>query len=174
MTQSSTMHSPLGPQTDDERRCFDRGMEQWRASLKRPDMTEEDRVKGALEAYCRQASALALSAPIKAGEAVPVAWRWRYPASMTDDQSWRFMELEPNWVRQRGYPVEPLYASPQAYGVRVTDEMVKSATAAFMTAPGVGNAHLVRRPLEVQMRAALEAALSHTEQGAAHDPIQYR
>ena len=50
--------SPLGPQTPDERLCFERGMQQWRASLKRPDMTEEDRVKGALEAYCRQAFAL--------------------------------------------------------------------------------------------------------------------
>ncbi len=34
-------------------------MQQWRASLKRPDLTEEDRVKGALEAYCRQAFAIA-------------------------------------------------------------------------------------------------------------------
>jgi len=73
VTDGVKLRSPLGPQTDDERRCFDRGMEQWRASLKRPDMTEEDRVKGALEAYCRQAFALALSPPIKAGEAVPVA-----------------------------------------------------------------------------------------------------
>lgn len=45
-------------QTDDERLCFERGMDQWRASLKRPDMTEEDRVKGALQAYERQAFAL--------------------------------------------------------------------------------------------------------------------
>lgn len=46
--------------TDDERLCFDSGMEQWRRSLKRPDMSEEDRIKGALLAYQRLALALAL------------------------------------------------------------------------------------------------------------------
>jgi hypothetical protein len=72
VTDGVKLRSPLGPQTDDDRRCFDRGMEQWRASLKRPDMTEEDRVKGALDAYCRQAFALAPSPlPSRRGEAVP-------------------------------------------------------------------------------------------------------
>lgn len=48
------------PMTADERLCFDRALAQWKASLKRPDMSEEDRVKGALLAYQRQAFALQL------------------------------------------------------------------------------------------------------------------
>lgn len=54
---------PLGPQTNAERICFGRGMQQWRASLNRPDLSEEDRVKGALEAYCRMAFALSITIP---------------------------------------------------------------------------------------------------------------
>lgn len=43
-----------------ERLAFDRGMLQWCASLKRPDLSEEDRVRGALLAYQRQALAASL------------------------------------------------------------------------------------------------------------------
>lgn len=42
----------------EERLCRDRAMAQWRASLKRPDLTEEDRVRGAIEAHQRQALAI--------------------------------------------------------------------------------------------------------------------
>lgn len=41
--------------------CLDRAMDQWRASLKRPDNDEEQRVHGALLAYARQAFALSLA-----------------------------------------------------------------------------------------------------------------
>lgn len=64
------------PMNADERQCFDRGMEQWRASLKRPDMAEEDRVKGALLAYVSQAYALRLlptSADMSASDEEPAA-----------------------------------------------------------------------------------------------------
>jgi hypothetical protein len=54
--------SRLGNLSDDERLCIDRGMEQWVASLSRPDLTERDRVGGALMAYCGQAFALKLTA----------------------------------------------------------------------------------------------------------------
>lgn len=50
--------------------CFGRAMDQWRASLKRPDLTEEDRVKGAIAAYQRQAFALAALPPAAATEPV--------------------------------------------------------------------------------------------------------
>jgi hypothetical protein len=46
----------------DERLCFERGMDQWQKSLARPDMSERDRVAGALDAYMRQAFALAILA----------------------------------------------------------------------------------------------------------------
>lgn len=44
--------------TPDELLCYDRAMTQWEASLKRPDLDERDRVRGAIEAYQRQAFAL--------------------------------------------------------------------------------------------------------------------
>lgn len=40
--------------TENERLAFDSALHQWRRSLKRPDLGEEDRVKGALLAYQRQ------------------------------------------------------------------------------------------------------------------------
>ncbi|WP_157970114.1 hypothetical protein [Pelagibacterium sediminicola] len=47
--------TPLVTMREDERVCFDRAMDQWLASTKRPDLSEQDRVKGALLAYQRQA-----------------------------------------------------------------------------------------------------------------------
>jgi hypothetical protein len=41
--------------TVEENVCALRAMEQWTASLSRPDLSEEDRVRGAIEAYQRQA-----------------------------------------------------------------------------------------------------------------------
>lgn len=41
--------------TLEEKTCELRAMDQWKASLKRPDLSEEDRVRGAIEAYQRQA-----------------------------------------------------------------------------------------------------------------------
>ena len=51
--------------TPDERLCFDRAMLQWHSSLKRPDMSEKDRVKGALLAYQRQWLVLEVTAGYK-------------------------------------------------------------------------------------------------------------
>lgn len=50
--------TPLLTMTDDEFCCFCRAMEQWRNSLTRTDLCEEDRIKGALLAYQRQAFAI--------------------------------------------------------------------------------------------------------------------
>ena len=47
-------------QVEYERReaiCTEAAMSQWERSLKRPDLTEKDRVRGAIEAYKRQAFA---------------------------------------------------------------------------------------------------------------------
>jgi hypothetical protein len=55
MTAADTM-------TSHERICFDAGMSQWQRSKARPDMSEEDRVKGALLAYQRQAFAFEMLA----------------------------------------------------------------------------------------------------------------
>lgn len=41
-----------------ERVCTQVGLDAWRQSLKRPDMGEEDRIKGALMAYKRMWFAL--------------------------------------------------------------------------------------------------------------------
>lgn len=54
--------------TQDERICFDRAMGQWRKSLLRPDLSEQDRVAGALFAYMRQQTALDL--PLAGREAL--------------------------------------------------------------------------------------------------------
>jgi len=48
-----------------EKDCFEAGMNRWKRSLKRTDLSEEDRVKGALQAYQRQAYAIAIVARIK-------------------------------------------------------------------------------------------------------------
>ncbi|MBO9194376.1 hypothetical protein J5277_09685 [Rhizobium sp. 16-449-1b] len=40
-----------------EKICTDAAMAQWEASTKRPDLSEKDRVRGAIEAYKRQAFA---------------------------------------------------------------------------------------------------------------------
>lgn len=41
--------------TREEDICFNAALEQWKASLRRPDLSEEDRVRGALLTYQRQA-----------------------------------------------------------------------------------------------------------------------
>jgi hypothetical protein len=58
-------HSPIYAMDADERLCFDAALDQWNRSLKRPDLQEVDRVKGALLAYMRQAFALRLIAEHK-------------------------------------------------------------------------------------------------------------
>jgi hypothetical protein len=39
---------------DDERLAYHTAMDQWERSLKRPDLSEKDRVRGALFAFSRQ------------------------------------------------------------------------------------------------------------------------
>jgi hypothetical protein len=56
-----------------ERVCTDRAMAQWKQSLGRGDLDEEARVKGAIEAYKRQAFAFTLSPASNIREDVPVA-----------------------------------------------------------------------------------------------------
>jgi hypothetical protein len=50
---------------EEERLCRDRAMAQWKESLKRTDLSERDRVLGAIEAYARQAYAIALMRDIE-------------------------------------------------------------------------------------------------------------
>lgn len=45
---------------EDEKVCERRAMEQWEKSLKRPDLTERDRVLGAIDAFERQAIAIGM------------------------------------------------------------------------------------------------------------------
>jgi hypothetical protein len=47
---------------ENERLCDATAMRQWEASLKRPDLAEKDRVRGALEAFKRQSIALQMRA----------------------------------------------------------------------------------------------------------------
>ena len=52
-----------------EKLCFDRAMDAWQQSRGRADLTEEDRVKGALLAYMRQAEAVDVMARAESAEA---------------------------------------------------------------------------------------------------------
>lgn len=56
-TTNATDPKNLGV-TADEKLCVQRGMDQWRASCKRPDLDEKARVAGALQACQRQSFAL--------------------------------------------------------------------------------------------------------------------
>ncbi|RUV69679.1 MAG: hypothetical protein EOR26_05245 [Mesorhizobium sp.] len=61
---------------DNEQICDATAMRQWEASLKRPDLAEKDRVRGALEAFKRQAIALQmLASPPKPDKGVVEALR---------------------------------------------------------------------------------------------------
>jgi len=55
------MGSNLDMVAQDERLCIDRAMQQWEASLKRPDLSERDRVLGAIDAFVRQSLACQLT-----------------------------------------------------------------------------------------------------------------
>lgn len=86
-----------------EKLCRERAMEQWEASLKRPDLSERDRVSGAIAAYERQALAcdalLALSAK---GAGETVAWRWR--AKVNGEWGlWSVVDVDPNDWTWREY-----------------------------------------------------------------------
>jgi len=48
------MTSTMTQAVSDERLCIDRAMQHWEASMKRPDLSERDRVRGAIEAFSRQ------------------------------------------------------------------------------------------------------------------------
>jgi hypothetical protein len=110
---------------------------------------------------CRMIEAADASLPIKAGEAVPVAESSRQiihelAADIRDRMSWE--EGSAIWrnaqrIVELSRPASP---QPEAYGVRVTDEMVEIAANVM----GLRSATSYRK-----LRAALEAALSHTEQG---------
>ena len=77
---------PFGHLTEDEMVCFAHAMEAWQASRKRPDLQEEDRVKGALDAYIRQALVLtlfpspsAIEAAAKLNEIIDAQWAMLIP-----------------------------------------------------------------------------------------------
>lgn len=53
---------------EEEKLCKAAAMAQWEASLKRPDLTERDRVRGAIETYSRQAFACAVLATAAEGK----------------------------------------------------------------------------------------------------------
>lgn len=52
--------------------CTDAAMSQWERSLKRPDMQEKDRVRGAVEAYKRQALAFRMFPPAPVKHVAPL------------------------------------------------------------------------------------------------------
>ncbi len=63
---SSSLAGVVEPLEEYERQeaiCTDAAMSQWERSLKRPDMQEKDRVRGAVEAYKRQALAFRILPP---------------------------------------------------------------------------------------------------------------
>lgn len=61
------------PTTQAETICRGRAMDQWNASFKRPDLTEYDRVRGAIEACIRQAVALRLIPAASSSDASPIS-----------------------------------------------------------------------------------------------------
>ena len=81
---------PLPPTTrtsEYERReqvCVNTAMSQWERSLKRADLSEKDRVTGALEAFKRQAfafSMLELTSDHGTDKSKPTVWRWKFEGS---------------------------------------------------------------------------------------------
>ncbi|MER9911652.1 hypothetical protein NKJ71_13565 [Mesorhizobium sp. M0050] len=56
---------------ENEKLCDATAMRQWEASLKRPDLAEKDRVRGALEAFKRQAIALQMLASTAVAPVAP-------------------------------------------------------------------------------------------------------
>lgn len=61
-TPSPETHTTAGYERQ-EAVCTEAAMSQWRRSRKRPDLDEEARVRGAIEAYKRQAFAFAVLPP---------------------------------------------------------------------------------------------------------------
>lgn len=59
--EDTTVSDPNAEYERRERVCTDRALAQWKQSLKRPDLDEEARVRGAIEAYKRQAFAFTIS-----------------------------------------------------------------------------------------------------------------
>lgn len=80
--------------TIEEKTCEQRAMEQWRASLKRPDLTEEDRVRGAIAAYQRQAFVFSVMN-------VPVIYRHKKRG--TEYELVGFAKLQSSDLFERGY-----------------------------------------------------------------------
>ena len=125
-----------------------------------------------------------LSPPIKAGEAVPVAWKWvpvEPTEAMCSADAGTATTDRLAWNRAMYRAMIAASPQPEAYGVRITDEMVNAALPHL-----IGTSDKAVRPIgqfwpgmtadesEVanwyfygadRVRAALEAALSHTEQG---------
>lgn len=77
--RSAIVERKVEPLEHVEKVSTEAAMSQWERSLKRPDLCEKDRVRGAIEAYKRQAFAFAISptppaAPVRGeGEAAGVA-----------------------------------------------------------------------------------------------------
>jgi len=53
---------------EQERICTATAISQWERSLKRPDLSERDRIRGAIEAYKRQAFAFCMLADLSTKE----------------------------------------------------------------------------------------------------------
>lgn len=128
--------NPVKVSVDDEEFCKARAMEQWARSLKRPDLTERDRVAGALDAYARHAlalEALRQAAPAPVGSE-PVAWRWIFDLEREEGLSWRFSETRPALTDfgEAHAILEPLYTSQalsDAHSAGMREGMDKAAQA---------------------------------------------
>ncbi len=125
----------------------------------------------ALAADIRRMAA-ALSPPIKAGEAVPVAWRGKYRA----EAAWKYFTHAFDGFDPDKYQLEPLYASPQpeAYGVRagiveaaaeVADVAADEQDVLAMEADESNFAAYRQGERIAKEIADAIRALSHTEQG---------
>lgn len=108
-------------------------MSQWERSLKRPDLCEKDRVRGAIEAYKRQAFAFAISpTPPAAAVRVPEGWQLvpKEPTQEMLDAVTAADQQEPfSDKTMRGVFVEMLSASPSPVDSRDGLEAVTYADA---------------------------------------------
>lgn len=92
----------------EERICTEAAMTQWEKSLKRSDLSEKDRVRGAIEAYKRQSLAFALLAERERRTPAVVTWQDfdTAPKDGTVIMAWHTVHKCPMAIvwKERGFP----------------------------------------------------------------------
>lgn len=94
---------------------------------------------------------------VQAGEAVPVAWRWRASGEAT----WEYFGREPIVRDGSAYQVEPLFASPSPREEEMRREIEGLRALLERIAPAEMSKSWLPTPLWQEVRAALDKDSSH-------------